>query len=181
MSIPVNSKNEIAVLGAGCFWCTEAVYQQLKGVISVEPGYAGGHTLNPTYQQVSTGETGHAEVARVEFNPAIISYAELLDVFFSAHDPTTVNRQGGDVGSQYRSVIFATSPKQKEIAEKSIEEHAKNYERPIVTEVHALDVFYPAEDYHKNYYSAHKDQPYCQLVIAPKIQKVREHHASLTR
>ncbi|MDP2630874.1 MAG: peptide-methionine (S)-S-oxide reductase MsrA [Candidatus Uhrbacteria bacterium] len=175
----MNAKNEIAVLGAGCFWCTEAVYQQLKGVVSVEPGYAGGHTEHPTYQHVSSGETGHAEVARIEFNPEVITYQNLLDVFFSAHDPTTLNRQGNDVGSQYRSVIFTTTPDQKDIAEQSIKNRVPNYPGPILTEVRQLDVFYPAEDYHKDYYNAHKDEPYCQLVITPKIKKVQEHHAEL--
>ncbi len=175
----MNKEKEIAVLGAGCFWCTEAVYQQLKGVISVAPGYAGGPTVNPTYQQVSSGQTGHAEVARIEFDPNVISYSDLLDVFFSAHDPTTVDRQGNDVGSQYRSAIFTTTPEQKELAEHHIQIAGQKYDRPIVTQVQPLEVFYPAEGYHRDYYNAHKDQPYCQLVIAPKIKKVREHHAGL--
>ncbi len=165
-------KLEIAVFGGGCFWCTEAIFQRLRGVISVSPGYSGGTVPNPTYEQVCTGTTGHAEVARIEFDPQIISYSDLLEVFFTTHDPTTKNQQGADVGPQYRSVIFYTSAAQKTAAKTILPPHA-------VTEILPLDQFYPAENYHQNYFNSHKDAPYCQLVIAPKIRKLLDHYGRL--
>lgn len=169
------AKNDIekATLGGGCFWCTEAVYLQLKGVEKVEPGYSGGHVKNPSYREVCNGTTGHAEVVQISFNPEIISFSEILEVFFMTHDPTTLNRQGNDVGTQYRSAIFYHSDKQKEIAEKVIElfEKEKVYDDPIVTKVEPFKTFYVAEDYHHNYYERNKNQPYCQFVITPKLEK----------
>jgi peptide-methionine (S)-S-oxide reductase len=164
---------ETAILGAGCFWCVEAIFQKLKGVISVEPGYAGGSVANPSYEAVCTGKTGHAEVAKIIFNPKIISYEQLLKVFWEIHDPTTVNRQGNDVGEQYRSVIFYTTSEQKKIAEKVKSELDKSgyYEKPIVTQIEPFIHFYEAEDYHKNYYENNKDKPYCRFVISPKVKK----------
>lgn len=176
-------ENETAVFGGGCFWCTEAVFQMLKGVTSVLPGYSGGTVENPTYEQVSSGKTGHAECTKVEFNPAEISYKDLLTVFFGSHDPTTLNRQGNDVGEQYRSVVFYTTPEQKEIAEDFIAELNKSNEmgRPIVTQVVPLEVFYVAENYHQDYYNSHKDQAYCELVINPKLEKVQQKFADLLK
>ena len=166
---------EIATFGAGCFWCVEAVFQELNGVIKVESGYMGGKTPNPTYRDVCTGYTGHAEVTRVTFDPAKISYAELLEVLWTSHDPTTLNRQGADAGTQYRSAIFYHSPEQKAIAEKSKAEVAtKIWDQPIVTEITPADTFYPAEDYHQDYFANNPDAGYCRIVIAPKVQKVRE-------
>ncbi len=164
---------ETAYLGAGCFWCVEAIFQKLKGVISVEPGYSGGTVPNPTYEAVCTGKTGHAEVAKIVFDSTKISFKKLLEVFFEIHDPTTLNRQGNDVGEQYRSVIFYVDENQKKIAEnlKGRLDKSGIYESPIVTEITPLNKFYPAEDYHKNYYETHKDQPYCQFVISPKVKK----------
>ena len=164
-------EREIAIFGGGCFWCTEAIFRMLNGVISVEPGYAGGETLNPTYDDVSLGKTGHAEVIRIEFDPDKISYHDLLTVFFGTHDPTSLNRQGADIGTQYRSIILYTTEKQKELAQKSVKD--------FVTEVKPLDKYYPAEDYHKNYYENHKDNPYCELVINPKLEKVQESFKNL--
>lgn len=177
----MQKEKEIAVLGAGCFWCTEAVFQQLKGVISVEPGYAGGHTVNPTYVQVCSGITGHAEVARIEFDSTVLSYEKLLEVFFAAHDPTSLNKQGNDSGTQYRSVIFFTSAEQQMSAEDTIKKLGPSYAKPIVTQVVPLDVFYAAEDYHKNYYETHADQPYCQLVVAPKVEKIQKQYSELIK
>ena len=164
---------ELATFGSGCFWCTEAVFQQLKGVKSVKSGYAGGTTENPSYEQVCTGITGHAEVIQVEFDPSIISYEELLEVFFETHNPTTMNRQGNDVGTQYRSIILYHSDEQKEIAErvkKRLDESGK-WKNPIVTEIKPFTEFYIAEDYHQDYYNQNKNQPYCRVVISPKLQK----------
>ena len=169
-------KSEVAVFGGGCFWCTEAVFAMLKGVVKAEPGYVGGHVANPTYEQVTAGNTGHVEVARIEFDPDQLAFEELLRVFFATHDPTTQNRQGNDVGPQYRSVIFYTTERQKEKAEhyiKVLNETAYK-EKAIVTTVEPFAVFYPAEDYHKKYYETHKDAPYCELIIAPKVEKVEE-------
>jgi peptide-methionine (S)-S-oxide reductase len=168
---------EVATFGSGCFWCSEAVFKELMGVVKVEPGYSGGSVPNPTYEAVCTDETGHAEVAQVTFDPSVISYRELLEVFFSTHDPTTRNRQGGDVGTQYRSVIFYHSEAQKVAAQQTIEELEleKAFGRPIVTEVSQLKAFYPAEDYHRDYYKRNKSQPYCQAVISPKLAKFRAH------
>ena len=170
-----NSTNstETITLGAGCFWCTEAVFQQIPGVISVKPGYMGGKTKNPTYEQVVTGETGHAEVAQIIFDPAKVKLEQILDIFWVAHDPTTLNRQGADVGTQYRSAIFYESEAQKNVAEKSKVKAAAKFEDPIVTEITKADVFYVAEDYHHNYYERNKNKnPYCQVVIAPKLRKL---------
>ncbi len=174
---------EIAVFGGGCFWCTEAVFNMLKGVIAVEPGYAGGTTKNPTYDQVSNGNTGHAEVIHIEFDPSIISYEKLLTVFFASHDPSTLNRQGNDIGTQYRSIILYTTPEQKVTAEHFIQElNASSKEgKPAVTEVVPLDVYYPAEDYHKNYYERNQNQPYCSVIINPKLDKVQKKFAELLK
>jgi peptide-methionine (S)-S-oxide reductase len=167
---------EIATLGGGCFWCLEAVYQNLRGVKKVESGYAGGHVDNPTYKQVCYGDTGHAEVVQITFNPNDISFKELLEVFFTIHDPTTLNRQGADIGTQYRSVIFYHSQEQKEIAENIIAELTAEgvWSDPIVTEVTPLDKFYVAEGYHQNYYATNPNQGYCRAVIAPKVAKFRQ-------
>ena len=166
---------EITTLGAGCFWCVEAVYQDLKGVYKVESGYSGGATPNPTYREIGSGTTGHAEVVQVHFDPAEISFEELLEIFWSTHDPTTLNRQGHDVGTQYRSAIFYHTPEQKGIAEKSIQEVADFlWDDPIVTEVTPFQTFYVAENYHQNYYSLNASQPYCRAVISPKMAKLRE-------
>ncbi len=174
---------ETAVFGGGCFWCTEAVFKMLRGVSSVGPGYAGGTTANPTYEHVSSGNTGHAECIKIEFNPNEIKYRDLLTVFFGSHDPTTVNRQGNDIGTQYRSVIFYTTPEQKEIAEKFIAELNDSAKEglKIVTEVMPLDTFWPAENYHADYYANHKEAPYCQLVINPKLEKVQKEFANLLK
>lgn len=174
--IHVNGEKEIATLAGGCFWCLEAAYDQLKGVEKVESGYAGGSVDNPTYQQVCTGTTGHAEVVQITFDPAVISYRELLEVFFTIHDPTTLNRQGADVGTQYRSAIFYHSPEQKAAAESVIAglSAEKIWDNPIVTELAPLDEFYPAEEYHRDYYERNPAQPYCQAVIAPKVSKFRK-------
>lgn len=175
--------NKTLVLGNGCFWCTEAIYQQVKGVISVEPGYSGGATKNPTYEQVSGGSTGHAECARIEYDPEQVSYEDLIQVFFGTHDPTTKDRQGNDVGTQYRSIIFYTSEEEKQVVEKIIDElnHNNAYGKPVVTEVKAFEIFYPAEDYHKNYYANNSSQAYCQFVISPKLKKFKEKFASLAK
>ncbi len=167
---------EKATLGGGCFWCTEAVYLELKGVIEVKPGYSGGHEKNPTYKEVCTGTTGHAEVVQITFDPEVVSFSQILEVFFMTHDPTTLNRQGNDVGTQYRSVVFFHSEKQKEVADKVIQlfNDEKVYDKPIVTEVSAFDKFYIAEDYHINYYARNKSQGYCQFVVAPKVEKFRK-------
>ncbi len=167
---------EVATLGGGCFWCLEAVFDDLAGVESVESGYSGGHVVNPTYKQVCSATTGHAEVVQVTFRPALLSYRDLLRVFFAIHDPTTRNRQGNDVGPQYRSAIFYHSPEQKTMAEEVIAElNAANlWGRPIVTEVAPFDTFYVAEDYHQEYFVNNKWQPYCQVVIAPKVAKFRK-------
>lgn len=165
---------QIAVFGGGCFWCTEAIYQELKGVVAILPGYAGGTTPNPTYEQVTTGRTGHAEAIQVEFDPEQISYETLLTVFFGTHDPTTLNRQGNDTGTQYRSIILYTSPEQKQTAEDYIKKAQADLEDPIVTEIKPLEKFYVAEDYHQNYYARNILQPYCQFVINPKLSKLKE-------
>jgi peptide-methionine (S)-S-oxide reductase len=171
----------IAVFANGCFWCTEAVFTRLKGVTKVTPGYTGGTTPDPTYEEVSTGSTGHAEALKITYDPSLISYDDLLAVFFNTHDPTTLNRQGNDVGTQYRSAIFYGTPEEKEKAEMLIRElnDAHAYDRPVVTEVMPLEPFYEAEDYHRNYYALHPDQPYCQLVIEPKLEKLHERFKSL--
>lgn len=164
---------EISTLATGCFWCTEALFQQLNGVKSVVSGYSGGHVENPSYEQVITGRTGHAEVCKIEFDPEQISFEELLKVFFNTHDPTTLNRQGNDVGTQYRSAIFYHSEKQREIAERVKRENdaSGNWKKSIVTEITAFDKFYPAEDFHQDYFKNNPNQGYCRYVIAPKLQK----------
>jgi peptide-methionine (S)-S-oxide reductase len=174
------STQETATLAGGCFWCLEAVFEQLRGVSRVQSGYTGGTVPNPTYQQVCTGTTGHAEAVQITFDPREISYRELLDVFFAIHDPTTPNRQGPDVGTQYRSAIFYHSPEQRATAEEVIREleAARVFDAPIVTEVVALTTFYPAEEYHREYFRRHPDQPYCQVVIAPKVAKFRQKFAA---
>jgi peptide-methionine (S)-S-oxide reductase len=168
---------EVATLAGGCFWCLEAVYDELKGVSHVESGYAGGSVVNPSYRQVCTGMTGHAEVIQVTFDPQVISYKELLEVFFTIHDPTTLNRQGNDVGTQYRSAIFYHSPEQQATAEQVIAElnAAKIWDAPIVTEVVPYTRFYVAEDYHQEYFKNNSGQPYCRVVVAPKVAKARKH------
>ena len=167
---------ETITLGAGCFWCIEAVFQNLKGVQSVVSGYTGGQVENPTYEQICTGTTGHAEVAQIIFDPAVISFEDLLYVFWRTHDPTTLNRQGADVGTQYRSAIFYDSEEQKEIAEKSKAKTGASdlWPDPIVTEISQLDKFYNAEEYHQDYYKLNPNQPYCRLVIDPKIRKLKK-------
>ena len=162
---------EIATLGGGCFWCTEAVFQMLPGVKSVTSGYAGGTKENPTYQEVCAGDTGHAEVIQVEYDPKVISYEKLLETFWEAHDPTTLNRQGADTGTQYRSIIFCSSEAQKAAAERSKAEAQKHFSKPLVTEIVPLKKFYKGEDYHQGYYRSNSNQPYCRAVIRPKVEK----------
>jgi peptide-methionine (S)-S-oxide reductase len=166
------NKTELATLGGGCFWCVEAVYERLPGVIAVTSGFAGGRTENPTYQDVCAGDTGHAEVTQIEFDPAKLSYAKLLEVFWQVHDPTTLNRQGADEGTQYRSIILYHDEKQKLIAEKSKLEAQKDFHNPIVTEIVPLKKFYKAEDYHQGYYDNNSGQAYCRAVITPKLEKL---------
>ncbi len=166
-----NHHTETATLGGGCFWCTEAIFQMVPGVKSVASGYAGGTTENPTYKQVCTGETGHAEVIQIEFDPAVVSYDKLLETFWEAHDPTTLNRQGHDTGTQYRSIILYNSEAQKVAAEKSKAEAQKRLGKPVVTEIVPLKKFYKAEGYHQDYYRANPNQPYCRFVIQPKVEK----------
>lgn len=167
---------ETATLAAGCFWCIEAVFDDLKGVEDVVSGYAGGHTENPTYRQVCDGDTGHAEVAQIKFDPSVVSFKDILHVFFAVHDPTTLNRQGNDVGTQYRSAIFYHDDEQKRVAEEVINEVTAEgvYDAPIVTEVVPLEKFWPAEDYHQEYFLNNPNQPYCQAVVAPKVAKFRK-------
>ena len=174
------SELQVATFGSGCFWCSEAVFSELQGVVSVVPGYAGGSVPNPTYEDVCTDATGHAEVAQVTFDHSVITYQELLEVLFSTHDPTTLNRQGADEGTQYRSVIFYGDDSQKAEAELMIRElkDEKVFRDPIVTEVKPLTTFYPAEDYHKGYYQRNPNQAYCRAVIAPKLSKFRAHWKS---
>ncbi len=172
-----------AVFANGCFWCTEAVFSMVKGVQKVVPGYAGGVTSDPTYEQVSNGNTGHAEAIEITYDPSIVSYDDLLAVFFNTHDPTTLNRQGNDVGTQYRSAIFYADDEQKQKAEALVKElnDAKAYEKPVVTEVRPLSKFYEAEDYHHDYYKNNSSAPYCQLVIAPKVEKMQKRFAELLK
>jgi len=173
----MNANHQIATLAGGCFWCLEAVFDELNGVISVESGYAGGHVDNPSYQAVCTGMTGHAEVAQVTFDPSTLSYRDLLRVFFTVHDPTTLNRQGADVGTQYRSAIFYHDDSQRADAEAVIREltESKLWPNPIVTEVTKFDKFFAAEDYHQEYFANNPSQPYCMAVVAPKVAKFRKH------
>lgn len=174
---------ETAILGGGCFWCLEAVYREVEGVVSVLSGYAGGHVEAPAYRQVCEGTTGHAEVVKIEFDPARVSYRDLLEIFFVIHDPTTLNRQGNDIGTQYRSVIFVTNDEQLHTALSLIEElgEARVYPHAIVTRVERGVAFWPAEVEHHDYYANHSDQPYCQYVVAPKVSKFREKFASRRR
>ncbi len=176
--VPNTMQTETATFGAGCFWCVEAVFQELNGVLKVESGYMGGDVPNPTYKAVCAGTTGHAEVTRITFDPSVISYAELLEVLWTAHDPTTLNRQGADVGTQYRSAIFYYSDEQRRIAEQSKAEVAtKIWDDPIVTEIVPAAEFYVAEDYHQNYYALNPNAGYCRIVISPKVEKVRQKYA----
>ena len=170
----INQNIEQATFGAGCFWCVEAVFQDIEGVMDVRAGYTGGATENPTYDEVCSGRTGHAEVIQIDFDSSKVDYEELLDLFWVSHDPTTLNRQGSDVGTQYRSAIYYHSDSQKVMAEKSIDNanNIKLYSNPIVTEVSVLDTFYIAENYHQDYYRLNKNAPYCQLVIRPKLDKL---------
>lgn len=172
-----NSKMEIVTLGAGCFWCVEAVFSRIKGVEKVESGYSGGKIANPTYREVCSGLTGHAEVVQVTFNPEIISFGKILEIYFKTHDPTTLNRQGGDVGTQYRSVIFYHNDEQRKVAieVKEMLNKAGIWSDPIVTEISPFAAFYKAEDYHQDYFSNNKNQPYCQMVITPKVGKFEKH------
>ena len=179
----MSNQFETATLAGGCFWCLEAVYDEAKGVLSVESGYSNGHVANPSYRDVCNGNTGHAEVIQIKFDPSIISFRDLLNVFFTIHDPTTLNRQGADVGTQYRSAIFYHSPEQKAIAEQTISElNAQGiWNSPIVTEVEAIKDFYIAEDYHQEYFARNQNQPYCQAVVAPKVSKFRKHYLELLK
>ena len=163
---------EIATVGGGCFWCNEAGYQRLPGVVAVQSGYAGGQTADPTYRQVCSGATGHAEVVQVTFDPSVVSYAEILQRFFASHDPTTMNRQGADVGTQYRSIILYQNEAQREIAEAAVKAAAADFARPIVTEIAPLEIFYPAEEYHQNYFNRNPYAGYCAAVIRPKLKKL---------
>jgi peptide-methionine (S)-S-oxide reductase len=171
-----NTSLEIATLGNGCFWCTEAVFESLKGVHKVTSGYSGGTTKNPTYKEVCSGTTGHAEVIQIEFDPKVIHYETLVKVFFDTHDPTTLNRQGNDIGTQYRSVIFYHNENQKIVANRIMRALTTSlvYSKPLVTEVTAFSIFYPAENYHQEYYKLHGHEPYCSVVIAPKMEKFRK-------
>lgn len=179
----MTKQTEIATLGGGCFWCLEAVYDDMKGVLSVESGYSGGPGANPTYKQVCNGTTGHAEVVQVTFDPQVISFKDILNVFFVIHDPTTLNRQGNDAGTQYRSAIFYHSDEQKTVAEGVIREltDQKVWGQPIVTEVTPFDKFYVAEDYHQEYYANNPYQPYCMMVVAPKVAKFRKHFLEMLK
>ena len=174
-------KSEVIVFGGGCFWCTEAVFKMIRGVLSVLPGYSGGRTDNPTYEKVMGGNTGYAECAKIEYDPTLVKFRDLLTVFFGSHDPTTLNRQGADVGTQYRSVIFYTTPEQKTETEKFIAEIniSNKNGKPIVTEVLPLAKFYEAEDYHHDYFANHPENPYCEIVINPKLEHVKKDFASL--
>lgn len=177
----MGNNKAVAVFGGGCFWCTEAVFTMMRGVSKVEPGYAGGTTPNPTYEQVSRGDTGHVEVVRIEYDPTEVRYEDLLTVFFGSHDPTTPNRQGADVGTQYRSVVFYATLGQKSAAEKYIKEANESNAMgiPIVTTVEPLNAFYEAEDYHHDYYATHRNAGYCIAVINPKLEKVQKKYAAL--
>ncbi len=180
VKVKVKQGMEVATFAGGCFWCTEAVFLEIKGVEKVVSGYIGGKTKNPTYKDICTGETGHAEAIQITFNPNEVAYEDLLEIFFGTHDPTTLNRQGADVGTQYRSEIFYHSEAQKVKAENYIQllEKEKLYDKKIVTKVSSATVFYPAEDYHQNYYNQNSSQGYCQMVIAPKLEKLRKYYKS---
>lgn len=175
------NQTEVAILGGGCFWCIEAVYLQARGVTKVESGYMGGHLADPSYEQVAQGDSGHAEVVRLEFDPAVIGYRDLLEVFFTIHDPTTVDRQGNDVGSQYRSAIFTTSEEQENTARHVAAEMAAVWDGPIVTQIAPAGAWYKAEDYHQNYFENHPDKGYCAFVVAPKVEKFRQIYSKLAK
>ena len=179
----MNTNLQTATLAGGCFWCLEAVFDEMKGVVSVESGYSNGHISNPTYREVCGGDTGHAEVVRITYDPSVISFHDLLNVFFAIHDPTSLNRQGADAGTQYRSAIFYHDDDQKKIAEELIKSlnAQKIWDRPIVTEVTKLDMFFIAEDYHQEYFARNTFQPYCQAVVAPKVAKFRKHFLELLK
>ncbi len=179
----MSNQLETATLAGGCFWCLEAVFDDIKGVESVESGYSNGHVMNPSYRDVCNGDTGHAEVIRINFDPTVISFRDLLNVFFAIHDPTTMNRQGGDIGVQYRSGIFYHSPQQKAVAEQTISElnAQRIWNSPIVTEVTAVNNYFVAEDYHQEYFARNQNQPYCQAVVAPKVSKFRKHYLELLK
>jgi peptide-methionine (S)-S-oxide reductase len=170
-----------ATVGGGCFWCLEAVYQQVRGVVHVESGYAGGQTLNPDYDSVCTGQTGHAEVVQIEFDTDVVTYQKILEIFFAIHDPTTLNRQGNDIGSQYRSVIYAHDQEQRMIAQNIIKQLTQEniFDQPIVTELADLPIYYRAEDYHQNYFNNHPNQGYCAFVVSPKVSKFRKQFSEL--
>ena len=176
--IETDNKNkpifEQAIFGAGCFWCVEAIFESIEGVENVQAGYTGGNSENPTYEEICTGKTNHVEVVQLDFNPKIISFKKLMDSFWKSHDPTTLNRQGEDIGTQYRSAVFYNSEEQKEIAEKSLKDadNSNMYKNPIVTEIAPLTTFYPAEEYHQDYYRRNSNAPYCRLVIQPKLKKM---------
>ncbi len=180
LAYSMDDKYETVTLGGGCFWCTEAIFQRIKGVVKILSGYSGGSLPNPTYEAVSTGKTGHAEVIQITYDTSVITFEEILEIFFSIHDPTTLNRQGADIGSQYRSVIFYHNEKQKRIAEALIKklDSEKIWDNPIVTEVCKFQSFYEAEDYHQNYYNNNPYKPYCTFVIAPKIEKLRKYFST---
>ena len=169
----MNSSTEVATLGGGCFWCIEAVFDRLEGVQKVESGYTGGKIENPSYKAICTGTTGHAEVVQITFDPSVVSFSDILQVFFASHDPTTLNKQGNDVGTQYRSAIFFANPTQKTVAEDYIAqlEKSKTWSKPVVTEISELGAFYKAEDYHQDYYEQNGSQPYCAFVVRPKVEK----------
>lgn len=177
----MTEKTETAYFAGGCFWCTEAIFSELKGVHSVVPGYSGGKSDDPSYDEVSSGTTNHAEAIKIEFDPSVISYETLLEVFFATHDPTTVNRQGADVGTQYRSAVFTTDDTQKETAKEMIARTEKELGKDVVTEVAPFTEFFEAEDYHHDYYKNNESAPYCQIVISPKLTKLREKFARLTK
>ena len=179
----MTTNREVATLAGGCFWCLEAVFLEVKGVEKVVSGYSGGHDPNPDYHEVCSGSTGHAEVVQVTFDPSVLSYRDVLNVFFSIHDPTTLNRQGHDAGTQYRSAIFTHSIEQDRVARQAIDELTaeKVFDDPIVTQVEALDTFYPAEEYHQNYFARNPEQPYCRAVVAPKVAKFRKQHLERLR
>ncbi len=183
MLAAVEQKNQVAVFGGGCFWCTEAVFDELRGVVSVMPGYAGGQTKSPTYEQVCGERTGHAEVIKIDFDPGRIAYRDLLTVFFATHDPTTLNRQGNDAGTQYRSIVLYANEQQKLEAERFMKEldDSQSHGDPVVTEVKPLGEFYAAEDYHRKYYANNPYQPYCQALIPPKLRKVHKQFAELLK
>lgn len=177
----MSQEREIAILGGGCFWCTEAIFKSLKGVISVNPGYSGGAKPNPTYEEVCSGRSNYVEVVKIEFDKKIISYAELLKVFFDTHDPTSIDKQGNDTGSQYRSIIFYFNEEQNEIAQNIIKKINEGGEQKIVTQLKPFENFYAAEEYHKDYYLNNQNAPYCQLVISPKIKKLESNYSNLIK